>query len=100
MCHEVLVPQPANSQQDNVNSGDGHAEDDSGVALPLPLPRHSCLTEVSIHNAHGHQVEEEVAPVQGRVWGGQVGFCLEGLPCRGGARGVLVVVDVVRLRKA
>lgn len=89
LCHEMLVPQPANSQQDDVHSSNGHAEDDGCVAhpRPLPLPRHSCFAEVGIHNTHGHQVEEEVAPVQGRVLGGQEGLCLKGPPCRGGGGG-------------
>lgn len=80
MCYEMLVPQPAHSQQNYIHSSNAHAEDDRCVALSS----NSRFAEVGIHDAHGHQVEEEVSPVQGRVWGGDLGLCLEGPPCRGG----------------
>lgn len=70
----MLVPKPAQSQQHNVHSSDAHAEDDCCIALAS----NSRLTEVDIHNAHGHQVEEEVPPVQVGFSLGGVGVCLEG----------------------
>ena len=62
---EVLVPQPAYSQQYNIYSSNAHAEDHGRSAFTGS----SCFIEVGIHDAHGHQVEEEVAPIQGTVLG-------------------------------
>ena len=68
------MPQPAQREQHNVHSCDGHAEHEGCLALPA----HSSLAEVCIHNAHGDEVEEEVPPVQVNFLRGAEGGCLEG----------------------
>ena len=77
MREEVLIPQPAHSQQHDIHSSNAHAEEHSRSAFA----RSSCFVEVRIHDAHGDQVEEEVPPVQGTVLRGQMGVGLEAAPC-------------------
>ena len=77
MHQEVLIPQPAHSQQYDIHSSNADAEDHGNSALAGC----ACFIEMSIHDAHGNKIEEEVSPVQGTVRGCQMVVCLEAATC-------------------